>query len=213
VTGVLFDMDGTLLRLEVDIEEVRLQLAALFGPFGVTRPFRPVLPRIREAAREAVARGGDEQSLAAQGFAILSRFEVDGARSARPREGARDVVNALHARGVPLGIVTDNGSACVPVALAAAGLPAGAFTVIVTRDELAAPKPDPEGVRKAAAALGTPSVVYIGDHAKDVTAGKAAGVRTLGLLGGHGSDGLTAAGADATLTSLAQLLDHLGERG
>jgi HAD superfamily hydrolase (TIGR01549 family) len=185
--NVIFDMDGTLLRLDVDIEEVRLKLAALFAPHGVTRPFRPVLARIKAAAIEA----GDP-SLEAAGLAILSGFEVDAASSARAREGAAKVIATLKDRGAKLAIVTDNGRACVAPALAAAGIPAEAFDAIVTRDDVPAPKPDPAGVRAAAAALGGDPLWYVGDHTKDVEAGRAAGVRVAAIRGtpGLGRGGL-----------------------
>lgn len=191
--GVIFDMDGTLLRLDVDIEAVRLSLAELFAPFGVSAPFRPILRRIPEAAREAAARGGDAAALERQGLAILDRHEVAQAASARARPGVVDIVTRLDRAGVPLAVVTDNGRACAGAALAAAGFPVAAFRAVVTRDDVPRPKPDPSGILFAARALGLPvsaSIWYIGDHAKDVEAGRAAarthpGLRVAALCGGY----------------------------
>src|SRR5215468_9289956 len=140
---MIFDMDGALLRLDVDLEEVRLRLRELFAPHGVTQPFRPILRRLREAARQV----GDV-SLEAAGREILSTWEMRGAASARAREGAARVLAALDARGEPLGLVTDVGRDAVPVALAAAGIPP-VFDAVVSRDDVADPKPDPAGLRRA----------------------------------------------------------------
>ena len=215
--AVIFDMDGTLLRLEVDIEEVRLRLAALFAPYGVTRPFRPILRRIHDAALEASSAGGDRNVLCAEGLAVLSSFEVVAARVARARVGAVETVQELNARGVRLAVVTDNGRACVPAALQAAGFLPAHFASVVTRDDVATAKPDPEGIVQAAARLGPASHVwYIGDHPKDVGAAHAARVtiphlRVAALRGGLASDAqLEQAGADALLADPSGVLGLLG---
>jgi HAD superfamily hydrolase (TIGR01549 family) len=207
--AIVFDMDGTLLRLDVDIEEVRLRLAALYAQHGVTRPFRPILRGIRDGAVEAAARGADPAALERAGLAILDEWEVKGARSARARAGAADAISALRTRGVPLAIVTDNGRACVPVALEAAGIDAAAFSAVVTRDDVPAPKPDPAGLLRAADAVGTP-LWYVGDHVKDMEAGRAAaavrpGIRIAALRGGMSADeDLRRAGAERLLASLTE---------
>jgi HAD superfamily hydrolase (TIGR01549 family) len=212
MTAVVFDMDGTLLRLDVDIEEVRLRLAALFAPLGVTRPFRPILRRIREAAGEAAAAGkGEREALERAGLAILDEWELRAAGSARARAGAAQTVAALRDRGARLALVTDNGRACVPAALAAAGIPEDAFVALVTRDDVPNPKPDPAGLLAAAGAVGTP-LWYVGDHAKDMEAARAAagrvpGIRAAALRGGMSSDAeLTRAGAERLLEALADVL-------
>lgn len=201
--GVLFDLDGTLLELDVDIEAVRLGLAALFAPFGVTGPFRPILARIDAASEEAGRKGGDASALRRQARGLLDEAELVGARVARARPDALAAVRALAAARLPLAIVTDNGRAAVPVALAAAGYELGAFVAIVTRDEVAQPKPDPAGVRAAADAIraaGATPAWLVGDHAKDVESARAAaiaGLRVYAVPGGLGrTDALTAAGAD-----------------
>ncbi len=191
--GVIFDMDGALLRVDVDVEEVRQRLAALFGPHGVSRPFRPILKTLREAARDA-----RRPELLAEGLAILADWEVRGAVGARAREGAVEATAALARSGVPLGIVTDVGRAAVVAALVAAGLDPVRFTAIVTRDDVPAPKPDPAMVRRAAEELAGTPTWYIVDHQKDIDAGRAAGVRVAALVGGLYS----LRGADVVVASL-----------
>src|SRR6185503_12920493 len=124
---------------------VRLRLAALFEPHGVTRPFRPILGRVYAAAREAGERGGDQAALLAQALAILDEAEVRGAASARASQGAAETLAALAAAGSPLGLLTHRGRPAVAPALAAAGLDAAAFAAAITRDD-AAPKPAHAGL-------------------------------------------------------------------
>src|SRR5262249_42085121 len=108
------------------------------------------------------------------------------------------------ARGERLAIVTDNGRACVPAALAAAGIPS-VFAAIVTRDDVAEPKPSPEGVRRAVALLGG-AEWYVGDHPNDIPAGPAAGVPVVALRGGLVPDAQLA-GAERTIERLEELLE------
>jgi phosphoglycolate phosphatase len=217
VSGFIFDMDGTLLRLEVDIEEVRTRLHAMFAALGVRKAFRPILPRIHEAAAEASAGIASRHAeLLTEGLAILSHFEVVAAGRCRAREGAPQLIAELAARGARLGLVTDNGHACVQPALAHAGIDATLFAeeAIVTRDDVDAPKPDPAGIVHAARALGVHSVWYVGDHPRDVEAARAArthlqGVRlrVAALRGGLATPAqLEKAGADAILDDLNGVL-------
>ena len=81
----VLDMDGALLNLELDIEDVRLRLAALFGPYGITRPFRPILPRILAAAHEA---GGDEAALRRDGLGSASSRATTAAKGTPSRPAA-----------------------------------------------------------------------------------------------------------------------------
>jgi len=199
-------MDGALLRLDVDIEEVRTRLGALFAPRGVTRPFRPILRRIREAAREV----GDP-SLEAAGLAILSEWEVRAAASAHARAGVASVIEALAARGDRLGLVTDNGGACVAPALAAAGLPA-VFASIGTRDD--APSGKGAALARVLSALGDGETWYVIDHASEAELGRAAGIHVAAFAGGGGAateSDLRRAGAERILGSAAEVLE-LGTR-
>jgi N-acetyl-D-muramate 6-phosphate phosphatase len=213
MTAVIFDLDGTLLRLDVDIEDVRIRLGALFAPHGVTRPFRPILRRIRDAAREAAAAGADGPALERAGLELLSDAEVRAAASARARASAPVAVAALAARGFALGLVTDNGRACVEPALRQAGFDPAWFRATITRDEVAEPKPDPAGIVAAARALGATGarVFFVGDHPRDVEAARAAraevpDLQVVALRGGYaGDDQLRAAVPDHLVESLHEL--------
>lgn len=169
--AVLFDLDGTLVDLPVDIEAVRTELAAMFAPHGYARPFRPILARLDEAAREVGGAFGSTEAAYAAGMAVLDRAELRAAAAATPVPGARALIAALHGEGIALGILTNNGRSCVEPALRAAGIDVATFAVIVSRDEVAA-KPAPDGVLRAAQVLlprgGQLRVVGDGEH--DITA-------------------------------------------
>lgn len=79
---------------------------------------------------------------------------------------------------------------------------------IVTSNDVAATKPDPEGIKKALKVLSCDAkdVVMVGDLPADIVAGKKAGVLTIGISHGFGrAEDLEAAGADKVVGSLAEL--------
>jgi phosphoglycolate phosphatase-like HAD superfamily hydrolase len=181
VDVVVFDLDGTLLDLPVDIEAVRARLAAVFAPRGFALPFRPVLARIDEAATMLARDPAERARLVRLGRSLLDGAEHEAARAARPRPGAAALLAGLLARGVPVGIWTDNGRPCVDPALRAAGLTDAPWPAdrVCSRDDAPAPKPDPRGLaalveRLVADAGGDAG----GDAGTDTAAGAGAGTNT-----------------------------------
>jgi phosphoglycolate phosphatase-like HAD superfamily hydrolase len=230
--AVVFDLEGVLVRHEVDIEEVRLRLAALFGPYGVTRAFRPILRRIREAVAEVAGSGAGGGSalgeLERRAYAIVDELELAAAGRARAKGGAVEVVAELIARRVPLGLYTERGRACVGPTLAAAGLDSAAFVSIGAREDSFPPGPPrpveanapwanaPDhtpAVLAAAQGVALADVWLIADHPDDVRAARAASAQVPGLMvrpallrGATPTTAAAGAPADQTLAALADIL-------
>ncbi len=79
---------------------------------------------------------------------------------------------------------------------------------VVTSDDVATTKPDPEGLLKALKELGVQptEAIMVGDLAADISAGKDAGVLTVGISHGFGTvEELKKAGADEVVGNLAEL--------
>jgi phosphoglycolate phosphatase-like HAD superfamily hydrolase len=215
MSAVLFDLDATLLDLPVDIEPARRLAEALFRARGWSRPLRPILPAITEAAAAVTSDPDERRRLIAEARAFIDRAEVLAAARAMARPGAAEAVSALAGQGRALGIVTDNGRACIDPALARTGLGRVPWRVVVTRDEVHRSKPDPGGIEQAAAALlpdGGPLWV-VGDSPRDMQAAVAAAVagvviHPIGITGGRGDRAaLVAAGATEVVDRLAAVVD------
>ncbi len=116
--------------------------------------------------------------------------------------GVLDALEALVARGHPLGIVTAGRSDRVGSEIRRHGLD-GLFRVVIYGDSVPAQKPDPAPLRQALAAIdrtADPSrAIYVGDTPDDMRMAVAAGVRAVGIesILGDAAE-LRAAGAEET---------------
>jgi phosphoglycolate phosphatase-like HAD superfamily hydrolase len=173
IDAALFDLDGTLLDLPVDIEPVRREVEALFSAAGFRGPASPLLDAIDLAAASLPGEPGVE--LRRRARAVVDRAELVAAAGAVARPGACALVERLAGRRVPLAIVTNQGRACVAAALAAAGLDRAGWRLF-TRDDVARPKPAPDAVVAAARALcpAGGELLFAGDSPGDLRAGRAA---------------------------------------
>ncbi len=126
--------------------------------------------------------------------------------------GIDAVLEALHAEGRKLGIVTAKRRRSIDLAFESVDLERF-FGAIVTADDAARHKPDPEPVYVALERLGSRAedTAFVGDSPFDMGAGKAAGVYAVGVSWGglHREDGLRAAGADVVVHSTGELLSVL----
>ena len=211
---MLFDLDGTLLRLPVDIEPARREIASLLAAAGWRGPAAPLLGVIDRAA--AALSGDAAVRLRQRARAVIDRAELLAAPRAQACPGARELLAAASRRRAPLALVTNQGRPCVAPALAAAGLEGAGFLAVVTRDDVAQAKPAPDGVVRAVRSLlpAGGAALMVGDSPGDVAAVLAARavlgpryqVKAVAVLGGRGSAAdLAAAGADHVAAGLSQV--------
>lgn len=181
IRAVLFDFDGTLTR------PGSIDFAAIREAIGCP-PGEPILEFIEHLSDPAERRDR---------MKILDGFEHDAAAASEPAEDAEEVVAALRAAGLSVGVVSRNSLAGIERAFENfPRLSAASFDIVASRDVPVPPKPQPDGVLYAAEALGVApaEVLVVGDHPLDVAAGNAAGALTA-LLAPGGAAGGDAAGA------------------
>lgn len=132
----------------------------------------------------------------------------------RPLPGAIELLGYLSDAGVPWAIATSGYIETAGPILRQLNVPAG--VPVVTRDQVAHAKPDPDLFLAAASRLGvdiTHSLV-VGDSVWDLLAARRARALGLGLLsGGYGREELERAGAYRVYEDPADLLGHLDEVG
>jgi HAD superfamily hydrolase (TIGR01509 family) len=166
VQGVLFDFDDTLtLPGALDFEYIRTEVGC--------PPHKPILEFIAELPTEAERERASER---------LVELELEAAGRAQPNPAAPRVIAWLRERGLAVGILTRNGRAAIVRALQNfPGLSPDDFTVIVSRDDDALPKPAADGVLLAARRMDVhpEELLVVGDFVFDIFAGRAAGAVTV----------------------------------
>jgi HAD superfamily hydrolase (TIGR01509 family) len=213
----LFDLDGTLvdsvyqhvLAWRQALEEAGIELAVwrIHRKIGMSGGlFANAL--LRETGRPVTTEQAEWlQRLHSKAYAGFSA-------QVRPLPGARALLTTLTGLGVPWAIATSGRRENAEPTLEALGVPAE--VPVITRDQVAHAKPDPDLFLAAAARLGvdiTTSVV-VGDSVWDLLAARRARALGVGLLsGGYGLDELLTAGAYRVYEDPADLLRHLDEVG
>ena len=97
-----------------------------------------------------------------------------------------DTLGALHAKGLPLALVTNKPTPFVAPILASLDI-AKYFTVVIGGDDVKNKKPHPEPLLMVAEKLGLApaELLFVGDSRNDIQAAKAAGCCSIGLTYGY----------------------------
>lgn len=181
--GVLFDLDGTLIDTAPDFIRIIGQLCQQDGL--VAPSAAEIRQQVSEGARAMVRLihpelALDDPALLRHREAFLQAYAQDIAVETRLFEGMEELLGDLEAQGIPWGIVTNKPRALSEQLLAALDL-SQRCAVLVCPEDVSRTKPDPEPMFLAADQLGLPAqaLVYVGDHPRDIDAGRAAGMTTV----------------------------------
>jgi phosphoglycolate phosphatase len=215
---VLFDLDGTLADTAPDMARaLNLQLARHGRP---PLPFEAIRPHVSHGARAMMRIGfaleAGEADYAALRQEYLDIYGENLALATAPFPGIPQLLEALEARRVPWGIVTNKPAWLTDPLMGSLGL-AGRAACVVSGDTAARPKPHPDPVLHACRLIGVdPRECWtVGDAQRDIAAGRAAGTGTLAALFGYlGEDDDPASwGADGLIRAPLEVLDWLDAGG
>lgn len=213
IQAVIFDLDGLLVDSEplqimawreyLDGLGVALPPEVLSEMYGLRlTDASKVVVRLLEldVTPEIVARDRDRRFLEMVPGAI------------EPRPGAREIVQELHRRDMPMALATSGHRRYVDLALESAAIP-GLFKVEVTGEMVQRGKPDPETFLTAAELLGVEpaACLVLEDSPNGVRAAKAAGMSCVAIPIEDVS-GVDVSMADAVLPSLEEVLAWLDGR-
>ena len=186
IDTIIFDFDGTLVKLKINFRLIRSKILKLMKKYGIN------LDRHRVFILELIDFGFDE--LKKQGIEKADRFkkealdivkkiELESAKKAEVINGVDTVISNLRMLGIKIGIVTRNGRKAVKHAISRLNLD---YDTLTTRDDVKFVKPHPYHLHFTLKRLNSDSKysIMVGDHPMDVIAGRRAGMKTIGVLSG-----------------------------
>jgi 2-phosphoglycolate phosphatase len=210
--AVIFDLDGTL----VDTAE---EFVAVVQALRAEHDLEAMAP---ERIRASVSNGARALvSLALEITEASPAFESKRLRllelysevlgsAARPYPGIAALLAALGRRGIAWGVATNKPRAFTVPLLARLALQPQAASVVCP-DDVAARKPHPESLYRNCRELNcSPAeAIYVGDHRRDIEAGRRAGIYTIAAAYGYiePGDDPRGWGADAHAGSSDALLE------
>ena len=193
---LLFDLDGTLIDTAPEFIHIGLQLRQDAG----------LPPMSGDIIRQSVSGGAISMVQTALDMSatdpqfenwrekFLALYEAELGRHSAPYPGLVELIAELHGAGVSWGVVTNKLERFAVPLMETMPFdpPAGA---VVTPDHVQQPKPDPEAVLLACEQLSCDptDTLFIGDHLRDIEAGRAAGCFTIAAAYGYLAPGENAA--------------------
>ncbi len=192
ITGVLFDLDGTLLDTAPDmvraLNRLRLEQGESVLPFATIRPV------VSHGAAGLIELGfgisADEPGFAGLRERFLELYQAALAMDTTLFAGMEGLLARLEADAMPWGIVTNKPGWLTTPLLRALNL-WDRTACVVSGDTLSQRKPHPAPLFHACSLMGIDPTgcIYVGDARPDVEAGNRAGMTTLvacfGYIGAH----------------------------
>lgn len=187
-SAVLFDLDGTLIDTAPDFIRCLNLLRTQHGlaPLPDATIRRSVSNGARAMVRVGFGLEPEHPDYLAKHTAFLDLYEEGVAVETRLFEGMDAILRNLENRGIPWGIVTNKPLRFAEPLVAALGLGERCATVICP-DHVTHRKPHPEALHLACQRIGVAPDrgIYVGDHERDIEAGRNAGMTTIAVRYGY----------------------------
>jgi phosphoglycolate phosphatase len=186
VRAVLFDLDGTLVETNIDFALMKQEMVALAGTHGIPASEVQdlnILAVVDRIATCVQANSGEEAAarVRQEAFEKLEQIELGHCEDSSAIPYAAELIDSLRHVGIKIGIVTRNCRSAAAFSMERGGIRAD---VLLTRDDVRNTKPHPEHLLLALELLDVEPAhaVMVGDHWMDIEGGKAARIRTIGIL-------------------------------
>jgi phosphoglycolate phosphatase len=214
--AMVFDFDGTLAVLTIDFGLMRRRVLEWMKSFGIgeDRIHEKYLLEIIDEVYPLLSREKDREE--AEKFyrgahRILKEVELEAAAGGNLIPGSKGTLTFLKQKGIKVGIVTRNCGDAVRTVFPEID---DYCDVFLSRDGITRVKPHPDHLTSVLSALGVSGsdAVMVGDHVLDIRAGKAVGMRTVGVLTGYiKREEFEKAGADIILKNISDIRQMMEE--
>ncbi len=211
---VLFDLDGTLADTAPDLYAAFIRLVDSLGltPIGYEEFRASVSHGSQAMLKTGLGLSPEDPRFAELQQRFLAHYQERIAVHTRLFEGMEALLDALEARSIGWGIVTNKPAYLTTPLMQGLGLAQRAAS-IVSGDTTEHAKPHPEPILHACRESGVEpgQTIFVGDAARDIEAGRNAGTRTLVALFGYiaPEDRPDEWQADGTIRHPLEVLDWL----
>ena len=219
IKAIFFDLDGTLLDTASDFINVVHQMQTM-DQLPLIDPeiiYKNVSEGSRKLVELAYQLTPGSQELEDKRNELLDVYDrhisrADRASPAMLYPGMRRLLNTLDDKNIIWGIITNKPASYAELLITQNGLKERTQTLICP-DHVSRTKPDPESLILACQQTNVEPehCLYIGDHVRDIEAGKAAGMTTVAALYGYIKDDDNPATwqADHSINQASELLPLL----
>lgn len=193
IKAALFDLDGTITQPYFDFDAIREEIGLPRDSGPLLEQMEKMAPRQREEAES-----------------ILHYHEERAVSESRLNPGAERTLSALHAAGIPIGILTRNQR---KNALAIARMHNLKFDAVIGRED-GPVKPDAFGVLHLCGQFGVQprQALLVGDYLFDLLSAKAAGAIAVLLVNNQRAREYSVH-ADYCIENIAEILDIIANHG
>ncbi len=160
---VVFDLDGTIVKLDVNWEQLREELRQYFrSHYNFDSDFNPVDEGIDRLLHEL----GDSAIKSA--YEIIEKYEVQNIKNVTPIDGSLELIRYLKESGKTLAVFSNNTRKVIELALGYLGVREH-FDMIVGKEDVRKHKPNPEGLIliKNKARMKKKDMCFVGDKNTD----------------------------------------------
>jgi len=223
IRAVVFDLDGTITRFNLDYRAVRAEVISLltragmpasalsmnestFGMLRKTETFMKINGKTEVEAAKVIG----------EALALIEEREMEAAKNTELMSGVLETLKALKGRGLKIGLCTINGKKSTEHILNRFGIEKR-FDAVITRDKVRSVKPNTEHLQTVLDVLDVSAneAVIVGDGPSDMRCGKELKVIAVGLPTGESSqETLAECGANyviTALTDLPELIEHINK--
>jgi phosphoglycolate phosphatase-like HAD superfamily hydrolase len=194
VRGIIFDLDGTLIKSVVDFPRMKTRMIEFINELPISKPNYIITQTTNEIISDLNKRmtdqgitEGERNRILVEISKILTEVEFENLAKVELLPGVKEFILMCANMGIKLGILTRASREYLMASLEQTGIKQY-FSVILSRDEftLLKAKPHPYALKFTIKELEVPpeKVIFVGDHEIDFRCAKEGNIRFVGVLSG-----------------------------
>jgi len=214
IRAVIFDLDGTLVEFKLDYRTERAELIRLLTDRGIPTSILSTsegifgtLKRVKTYMRNTGKKAKEIDRVRETVLSLADGYELQAARETDLVPGALEALNTLRDMKLKMSLFTIDGERATSFVLRRFQI-GHFFDAVITRDVVAAVKPDPAHLKAALEALNVRpgEAIVVGDSTLDMRCARALSVLAVGVVTGISTpERLMHAGASYLASSSAEI--------